>query len=182
MGDWFQSVIDPEASEAEAPALAERLLQWFIDEGIVVAVPSDCTLGDSGYAPGPSYARAVGSPNELLLKLRTNGLEVVSKRSVFHNGGLGVELVCTSCGGRFDPPRGLWSGAVGEWYDRRGPGLLACPGCQAMRPITEWQHDPPFGFANLGFTFWNWPNLLDDFVSEIAERLGHHVVVVLGKV
>jgi len=182
MGDQFQSVVDPDASEVEAPALAEKLLQWFINEGIVSPERSDCVLGDSGYAPGRFHCKAIGSENQHLLRLRTNGLEVVSTHTVFHNGGLGFELVCESCGGSFDPPQGAWGDAVGEWYDRSGPGLLACPGCQAVRAITKWRHAPPFGFANLGFTFWNWPSLLESFIGEISERLGHNVTVVVGKV
>lgn len=155
MGDWFQSVVDPEATEAEAPTLADSVLRWLVAEGVVVPERSDCTLGEAGHAPGPSYVKATGLPDKHLLTLWTNGLAVVSTRTVFHKGGLGFDIVCSSCGGRFEPPDGLWADAVGEWYDRNGPGPLACPGCKAVRPITAWRHDPPLGFANLGFTFWN---------------------------
>jgi len=181
MGDWFQSIIDPKATEADAPLLAQALLRWLVDEEIVVAEKSDCTYGDGGHAPGPCYTKAIGTPSDRIHGLRTNGVEVVCIRTVFHNGGLGFKIVCDACGGRFDPPQGLWGDAVGEWYDRSGPGLLACPQCNATRPITEWRHDPNFGFANLGFTFWNWPKLADEFVDAFGERIGHGAVVVVGK-
>jgi hypothetical protein len=54
MGDWFQTIVDPEATEAEAPALADRVLYWLIEERIVVGERTDCVLGDGGYAPGPA--------------------------------------------------------------------------------------------------------------------------------
>src|SRR5205807_10221013 len=143
--------------------LADRVLRWLIDEQIVVGNRTGCILGDSGYAPAAEYMKATGSPDEYLLATRTNGVEVVSTRTVFHNGGVGFEIVCSSCGGRFDPPTGLWGHAVGEWYDRSGPGMLACPGCGAKRQITEWCHDPLLGFGNAGFTCWNCPKLTDAY-------------------
>lgn len=181
MGDSFHTIVDPEATEADAPELAGRVLNWLISEQIIIPERTDCVLGGDGYAPGPAYAKATGSPYPYLLQLRTNGLKVTSTRTVFDNGGLGFKIVCSSCGGRFEPPHGPWGDAVSEWYDRSGTGLLACPGCRAVQPITEWRHDPAFGFGNLGFTFWNWPPLLDSFVSAVGERLGHRVFVVHGK-
>ena len=184
MGDWFQSIVDPETTEADAPAAADRVLRWLIDEQIVVGDRTDCTLGDGGYAPGRAYVKATGSSDPYLLATRTNGLEVVSTRTVFYSGGLGYELkiVCLSCGGRFEPPEGPWGDAVGEWYHRRGAGMLACPGCGAARPVTEWPHEPAFGFGNVGFTFWNWPNLTGEFVAAVGRQLRHRVFVVVGKV
>lgn len=182
MGDWFQSIVDPEATEAEAPALADRVLRWLVDEQIVASERTDCVLSNrGGYAPGPAYVKATGSPDAHVLQLRANGLEVVSSHTVFHNGGLGFEIVCAACGGRFDPPQGLWADAVSEWYDRAGQGMLACPGCSVSRPISEWQHDPPLGFGNLGLTFWNWSELIDEFVSAVGKRLGDRVLLVVGK-
>jgi hypothetical protein len=106
VGDWFQSIVDPEAAEAEASALADRVLRWLVDEQIVASERIDCVLSDrGGYAPGPAYVKATGSPDAHVLQLRTNGLGVVSTRTVFHNGGLGFEIVCAACSGRFEPPR-----------------------------------------------------------------------------
>lgn len=181
MADSFQSIVDPEATAAEAPALAGRVLRWLIDEHIVVGDRTDCILGDGGYAPGPAYVKATAAPDKYLLEMRTNRVEVVSTRTVFHNGALGFEIVCSSCGGRFEPPSGCWGDAVGEWYDGSGVGMLACSGCGAARAITDWQHDPPFGFGHVGFTFWNWPRLTEEFVSQVGKQLGHRVFVVLGK-
>ena len=108
MGDWFQTIVDPEATEAEAPALCDRVLRWLVDEQIVVGERTDCILGDAGHSPGPAYEKATGSRNKYLLAIRTNGLQVVSTHTVFHNGGLDFDIVCSSCGGRFQPPKGHW--------------------------------------------------------------------------
>jgi hypothetical protein len=68
-----------------------------------------------------------------------------------------------------------------EWYEQKGPGILACPHCGEERPITEWQHDPPWGFGYLGFEFWNWPPFEPSFVEAAAKQLGHRVILVEGK-
>ena len=181
MGDSFQTIVDPAATEAEAPALADRVLCWLINEQVVARDRTNCVLGDGGYGPGSAYIKATESPDPHLLRSRTNGLEVVSTHTVFHNGGLGFDIVCLLCGGRFEPQQGVWGDAVSEWYNRTGPGMLACPGCGASRAITEWRHDPPIGFGNVGFTFWNWPTLQEQFVAAVGKQLGHRVFVVQGK-
>lgn len=182
MGDYFQSIVDPEATEAEAPHLADRVLRWLIDEQIVVSEPTDCILSKSrGYAPEAAYVKATGGPDDWLFKFRTNGLEVVSARHFFYNGPTNFKPVCGECGNRIErTPE--WSHAANEWYVRAGPGMLQCPACLVSRPVTEWEHDPPVGFGNLGFTFWNWPPLTTEFIAALGQRLGHRVVHVEGTV
>ena len=181
MGTWFQSVVDRDATESLSPELGAAIREWLISEGIVSADATDCVLSDdTGYPPGPNYEKAVDCRDEHLLQLVTNGLDIITKRTVFHSGQGQFELVCSTCSGRSEPPE-EWGDAVGEWYDKKGPGLLACPRCGESQPIDNWEHDPAWGFANLGFEFWNWPPLTDEFVKRIGERLGHRVVLVAGK-
>lgn len=181
MGDWFQSVVDRDATESEAPQSGILIQQWLVDEGIISRNASACVLGsDTGYPPGPNYEKAVGGHDDCLNLLATNGLNIITTRNVFHTGQGGCELVCAACTERFEATD-AWGDAVGEWYERNGPGSLACPGCGHSQPIDEWEHDPPWGFANLGFEFWNWPPLTEQFVQQFAERLKHRVLLVAGK-
>lgn len=178
MGDWFQIIVDREASEEEAPALGSSIRDWLVTEGIIEATLTDCVLGsDLGYPPGPNHERAT---DEKVPELWTNGLDIITGRTVFHSTGVETYLICSQCGERFQPPD-EWTDAIGEWYDRRGPGLLSCIRCNYTEAITKWQHDPPWGFGNLGFEFWNWPPLNASFIEEVSKRLGHRVVYVEGK-
>ncbi len=182
MGDHFQAIVDRDATEHEAPELADRVLQWLFDEGIVSREMSHhCVIADEpGYLPGPRYEAVVTEPDPILMApCGVNGLEVVTGRTVFHPGQADLLLVCSSCSGRFNAPDG-WGDAVGDWFDGE-LGLLACPACRAVQPITEWKHDPDWAFAFLGFTFWNWPELTEEFVAKVGYRLDHRVVLVAGK-
>src|SRR3954452_12047330 len=108
MGDWFQNLVAPDITAADAKAVGDRMLQWLVAEEIVCAATKDCVLGaDAGHPPGPQYAKATGKTDPHLLRLWTNGLAVVSKRTVFHSGQGGFELICSACKSRFEPTRSL---------------------------------------------------------------------------
>jgi hypothetical protein len=107
-------------------------------------------------------------------------MEIIIGRTVFHSGSGSVELICTNCEYRFE-----FSDEVGDtisdWYERRGSGNCRCSRCGVERSVAEWQFEPPWGFGNLGFEFWNWPSFESFFIEEISKRLGHKVVHVEGK-
>ena len=185
MGDHFQTVVDRDATPAAAEAVAREVIKWLVGRGVIESGRTDCVLdGDgTGHAPGPNYADVIdlGSDDgDDTPRLRTNGLAVVVGQTVFHAGQGGLELVCRACGDRSDGGD-AWSKAVREWYDQKSEGILRCPRCGHAEPVTEWAHDPPWGFGNLGFTFWNWPPLTASFVEEFTRRLGHRTVLVAGK-
>lgn len=180
MGDWFQTLVDRDATAEEAPALAAYILQWLIKEQIVKPDATDCVLGgEFGYPPGQNYSRAVDENGSGFLSMQTNGLEIIVRRSVIWSGQGEVELICSACG-RFSPPD-RWADAIAEWHEGRGPGMLACPGCGASQSVAECPHNPAWGFGQLAFQFWNWPTLGPSFVDEITRRTEHRVVLVAGK-
>ena len=184
MGDWYQVIVDREVSETAAASSAASVREWLIEEGIIDKIIEDCVLGsDTGHPPGPNFMRAVdGEDDSYFLGLRTNGLEIITERTLYSSFDGNIELVCDGCSERFDPPEEYFK-AVGKWLNRETPGLLACacPGCGTTRAITEWQHDPPVLYAYLGLRFWNWPLLKDSFVVDVSNRLTHSVALVAGK-
>jgi hypothetical protein len=88
-------------------------------------------------------------------KAWTNGLGVVG-RTVFDNGGNGIELTCPECSTTFQPQDG-WVDAVGAWFDGGDDARYACPSCGRDQALRDWTGPWPWGFGNLGFEFWNWP-------------------------
>ena len=185
MGDIFRTIVDCDASSEEAPALAQQVRKSLIAQRIIKEIPtSECVLGaPKGYPPGSRFALALDQTEDPdgvfadnTLDLTTNGLEIVTERRFFWGGG---EIFCPRCGKKPE----TWTGfqdASADW-DNLGSGLLKCAACRHVESITNWKYDPPAGYGNLGFTFWNWPPLSKLFVNGISEFLGHRTVVVTGK-
>ena len=48
MGDWFQTIVDKDASVEEAEILAYEIRDWLIDRGIIQATMTDCVLRGGG--------------------------------------------------------------------------------------------------------------------------------------
>jgi hypothetical protein len=113
-----------------------------------------------------------------LLDLDTNGLAIQVGRTVFST--IGGELTCRACEAQVEP-EDTWFEAVDAWYAGDDGVMFACPECGQPERLTEWSGNFPWGFGNLGFTFWNWPALSARFVQEFTEKLGHRIVVVQGK-
>lgn len=181
MGDWFQILVAPDIAAAQAKAAGTRMLEWLVAEEIVSAETKDCVLGaDAGHSPGPQYIKATGKTDPHLLRLWSNGLVVVSKRTVFHSGQGGFDLICSAYNSKFEPPQ-RWGDALNEWFKQSGSGDLVCPVCGTSRSIVKWQHDPPWAFGELGFEFWNWPPFTEAFVRAFENRMGSRIVRVYGK-
>jgi hypothetical protein len=187
MGDTFRTIVDREATLAEAPTLADHVSSWLIEQRIIACIRTDCILGSrEGYPPGPRFAYALDKSQDPLgifatgtRRLSTNGLDIVMGRTVF-DSGQGGQILCPSCGKEPASWEG-WQDAIAEWLGSSGPALLKCTLCGREAPVTEWKYDPPWAFGNLGFTFWNWPPFSQSFVAEISRILGHPTVVICGK-
>ncbi len=55
MGDRFQTIVDLDAGPADAEALAHRVVEWLVAEGVVLADRTNCVLGQPlGHPPGLS--------------------------------------------------------------------------------------------------------------------------------
>jgi hypothetical protein len=182
MSDWYQTAADLDAEIQSAKATAARLRDWMISQEVIVPSPTKCVLGrDLGYAPGRNYTFAVQEPYPSIFEQQTNGVSFIAEHSVFYSAGLAdVTLVCSVCGKRFKA-NDAWSAALDDWYKAGGRGDLPCEHCGAIVPITEWRHDPPWAFGNVGIEFWNWPTLRDDFLKRIGELVGHRFRLVYGK-
>jgi hypothetical protein len=186
MSSYFQIIVDRDATLDEAKHLADTVLAVVVKRGVVDPTPIDETTGRwPGYPPGPNYESIIDEAGSGEDKYRPGGMEIIIGKTVFHSGGIGpTEPVCPRCGTRqaYDDGSDAWISAIDEWFAETGPGLLRCPNCGHTEPITEWPLDPPWGFGNLGFKFWNWPQLTESFIEEVSVLLGHRTVYVYGKV
>jgi hypothetical protein len=179
MGDFFQVIVDKNVSVEDAPRLGTQVREWLVARRIIEPELSDSALARPGHRPGPSCKEALEQPDSgAFLDLETNGLAIEVGRTVFFT--VGGELTCRACGAHVETEDG-WGEAVDAWYAGDDDVMFACPECGQPERLTEWSGSFPWGFGNLGFTFWNWPPLSARFVQEVTKQLGHRVVVVQGK-
>jgi hypothetical protein len=188
VGDWFQTIADVDVTPDEAEPLAAAVLAWLVESGIVLVKATDCVLSGQGHAPGPRYATAVTEADPRLPALRTNGVELITGRSVFFSMGA-EHVTCPHCGlltvltDERGHPNDAWqalSDAIEVWFDV-GHGRYRCPGCEHLVGLNEWTWSPPWAFGYLSIKFWNWPDLDPTFLSEVSQRLGHRTVHPYGK-
>ncbi|CAN5174453.1 hypothetical protein BH11BAC5_BH11BAC5_26320 [soil metagenome] len=66
---------------------------------------------------------------------------------------------------------------LSDWDDNK-TNNLTCPLCNVATDIHQFEFIPQWGFSNLGFTFWNWPELSTNFINEFKEKLGCDVDIV----
>jgi hypothetical protein len=182
MGDCYQIIVDRDASILESERLATAIRAWLITECIIDAIESDCVLSGLGHAPGPRLDKAVDE-NDIdryaVRRLRTNGLKIVSERTVF---AYSLESVsCAHCRDEIEF-RGPVSDAVDAWYSTGRTATIECPRCTAEQPVTELEYYPAMALGNLGFEFWNWPPLKASFLESLSRRLlGHRTAFLRGK-
>lgn len=192
VGDFFQRIGDIEVAPEEAEELGAAMVGWLVDTEVIAAGRTECVLGSAlGHPPGPRYADAVTEPDPSLAGLWSNGLEVVTGRTVFDGGQDELEsATCPHCATTVRLVDDHWQlddrvwepfqRAISVWHSG-GAGLVGCPACAQAAGLNDWSWRPEWGFGHLGFTFWNWPPLAPEFLAEFARRLGHRVVCPAGK-
>lgn len=183
MSDHAEILVAIDCAADAAAAVGETALAWLIEEGIVRRDLIDSVLGgdDRGYPPGPNMEAAVehelvefpASTGIFLTAAEftragraINGLEVVVGRTVFDAGGYGIELECPACGHTFEPGYN-WYEVIDAWWEGDDDAPYACPSCGFSQPVREWDGPWPWGLGYLGFTFWNWPPLRQEFVRQL---------------
>ncbi|MDI3405925.1 hypothetical protein [Streptomyces cavernicola] len=198
MGDYYERIVDVEATLEEAGRLAERMVDWLVSEGVITRELSDDGVFShpvtEGYVRGPNWARAVADSSNPDWLPRP--VAVVVGRD-YHVAGQGADeaqyAVCPRCQAKtvvinypyeFERDDKVWQpfkDGIAAWK-KTGEGSAPCPACGESAPITEWQWAPGFALGALAFDFWDWPELSDEFCTAFSEQLGHGIAQLGGKV
>lgn len=180
MSDTFISVI-PQVAKGDVENLSDKIVNHLVQKGIIQKSLTDCTLGKPGHAPGDNFRLAIEDDDCGLDNLRTNGLEVINERQVFHNGGNGLdEITCPNCNANIIESD--WGDKLDAWVNETGEDKITCNQCNAVHSVAEYNFKPTWSFGNLGLTFWNWPELNQKFITEVEEVTGSKVAVVRGRI
>ncbi len=180
MGDSSVSIVPRISEYKNKENKIKKILEWLQKNDIIEKELSDCILSKShGYKISSGAEFVVKEPEFLPFNLITNGLEIVTERRIFTNMEGGLEsLICPVC--EQDLAEEDW-----EFFERWHSGEtdnITCPKCNISSDIHSFQFEPQWGFSELGFTFWNWPDFTDEFIAAFAEKLETEVDMVYAHV
>jgi hypothetical protein len=170
MSDHSISIVPRQSAYPDKELRVKEILEWLVSLDIVKPTLSDCILSsNNGYAISNGAKLVSTEPEYLPFDLGANGLEIITERQVFHTGQNGLEeLICPSC--QQDIANEDWE-FLSEWGDNVSNNLT-CPLCNVATDIHKFKFSPEWGFSDLGFTFWNWSSLSDNFLNNFKQKLG----------
>ncbi len=193
MSDYNTSIIAHLISEEHAQTATDKIIETLIAKQIINVPQTHCALSQDAlaYPPGKNFitasifqeedARIMNLNYNSFSNLVTNGLQIsIGHDAVFNPTGEGSGGRCPVCSNKSvdtQTPENNLSQAIEEWIEGKSEGLLKCEFCQQTSSISQWDFGNDMAFGNLIFTFWNWPDLSDVFISDISKTLGSRVQV-----
>lgn len=175
MTDHSISIVPKQSSYTDNQVKAREILNWLLAKNIVKPTLLACILGaNKGYAMADGAKQITVHLNNLPFDLITNGLEIITERSVFDTGENFIdELTCPNCKENI---------VANDWdltpWNNKETDNLTCPQCQQETEIHNYTFVPNWGFSNLGFKFWNWPDFTNDFIDEFKQKLNCEISIV----
>ncbi len=175
MSDYSISIVPRLSNYPDKENKVKEILDWLISLDIVEANLTDCILGEgNGYAISQGVVMVVAHPKELPFELSVNGLEITTERTVFDTGeNFTEQLICPNC--QEDIAFEDWD--LESWTSEESDDLT-CNACGVPSNIHSYSFEPKMGFSNIGFTFWNWPELKPEFIKSFEEKLNCEIAIV----
>jgi len=176
MSDHSISIVPRQSSYPDNIAKAKEILDWLVSKDIVKPTLSDCILSsNNGYAISEGAKEVTAYPDNLPFDLITNGLEIITERQIFHTGENSIDkCLCPAC--KMDIASEEWEFFM-DWVEHKSNNIT-CPLCNVSTDIHQFTFSPHWGFSDLGFTFWNWPDFTDKFIEEFIQKLGCDISIV----
>ena len=176
MTDHFIAVIDPDVAADRARRVAETVVRRLVDAGHLLDEPDERHgLGKPAHPPGPN------APSDIDPFL-PNGMDVSIGPDAYGFAQGDPKASCPSCGTGI--PENDIIDMFRGWRSREFDGRYRCESCGTGTHANDlaWQDVEPV-FAELCFTFWNWPpdtSEVDEMVAEIADVTGHTIMARMG--
>ncbi|MFD6272032.1 hypothetical protein [Nocardia asteroides] len=196
VGDYFERIVDVEVTADEAAALAERVVDRLVARGVLVRETSRAGVYslqvDEGYVAGADWGRVA---QDWGADWQPGPVAVIVGRHPHHPGQGAIPPSAADCPHcdvttviidypqQWEPDPAVWqpfSDAIDDWQET-GAGAVTCATCGTASPVTTWGWADDFALGALAFDFWGWPPLAGEFVTELADLLGHRVTHHTGK-
>ncbi len=173
---WVPKRIFIEA--AERVQREKRNTAWRREKGWIEPEISDCVLSEGGGHRITRKGNTHISGCEPDHNLAINGfcIEQFDGKNVFTNLEGGLEsAVCPGCGEDIGEE---FYNMTEAWFSGEDNPPVPCPCCGQSFDIRDYVLEPPWGFSQIGFVFWNLWDMTEEFIAEFATVLGEPVQVV----
>lgn len=182
--------------------LSSKVLKWLQKKNYVDSEKSNCILSmkELGYKPGQNHVEAIGT-DEDITRWTTNGLEIKTERQVFDAMAFTAysEMNCPKCNkNRFE---GITAAKFhmeqcsseelerfntvfkefDKWVNHQET-KLTCHHCTKSSTLEEYAIVGNISLSNLGFTFWNWPQIKPEVVRKMEMIIDSKIKVIQGHI
>ena len=194
MSNSMAVLIDHAATEENAEAVGELIIEALVAEGCILSLPnSSCVITGEGYPPGPRLNELYRfGEHELRYweMLSHCGVELHVERYVnFWAFPVFESAVCPGCG--------MAQSEEDRFFDELyecvatfvNDGIVLdihCPACGHGFSGRQWKCTPDVGLAYLALVFWNWPPFsasgwTTSIPELIARRTGRRLSISWGR-
>ncbi len=171
MSDTFISLV-PEKIGNRKEEIHKKFISFLLDRNII----------NNDLKPGDNVDSILVENNGNFKRLTHNQLEVTNSRQVFDSGANEIkQIVCPNCNQNILDQIN-WMEAIDYWYSDSQKKKVDCPNCSYVNSIENYIFNPTWGFGELGFIFWNWPEFEDNFIKEISELTSSKFKIIHGKI
>lgn len=182
--------------------LGSRILNWLQEMKYVDTEKSNCILSmrELGYKPGQNHQEAIGVDGDIM-RWSTNGLQIRTERTVFDAAAFTAysEMNCPKCAkNRFEgitaakfhmelcspEELGRYDTVFKEfekWVNHQKTSLR-CHHCKKTSTLEEYAIVGNISLSNLGFTFWNWPQIKSEVISQMETIIDKKLKVIQGHI
>lgn len=190
-------------TEIENPVdVKNKVILWMQSMKFIENELSDCVMSPkkTGYKPGKNHVDAIGY-DEDIQKWKVCGVETKTEREVFNAGAFTAmtKMECPSCGrNRFEgiSPQDFFTDnctkeqlelfhsvfpEFNKWINCESTALT-CPHCGTTSNIEKYKIDNSLSFSNFGLTFWNWPDLANNFLEKLKSVIGTDIRRINGHI
>ena len=168
MSDDCVTVVEMSIGAMEAADRADAVIRWLLDHEVIVPNPTrGSSWRPSAYVPGPRAPVAAPEFGDTDYTLANNGVDILVERELYRDTAPHDQPSCADCG--YELAETTLEGLIRPWLDGREP-RVRCPGCGTVRPLGDW----PDGYlvGELAVRFNNWPDLSEEFMSELGTLMG----------